>query len=109
MGTRLSDSEFTALLAVLRLGDRAYGIPIAQELEAVGRRTVAVAAVYATMNRLEARGLVSSSLGEATPERGGRPKRFFRVTAKGLRAARDTRRALVDLWTGLPQLEGTRG
>jgi DNA-binding PadR family transcriptional regulator len=69
---------------------------------------VALAAVYAALDRLERNGLVSSSLGEATPERGGRAKRLFEVTAQGLRAIRQTQRALVALWTDIPELKGRR-
>ena len=58
------------------------------------------------LDDLEARGLVSSSLGDPTPERGGRAKRYFRVTAKGLREVRATQRSLVRLWQGLPELKG---
>ena len=96
------------LLAVLRIGDEAYGVPIARELEDTGGRTVVLSAVYAALDRLEDNGLVSSTVGEPTPARGGRAKRFFRVTAAGLKAVRQTQRALTQLWTGLPQLEGGR-
>lgn len=96
------------LLAVLRIGDQAYGVPIAKELESTAGRSVVLSAVYAALDRLEANGLVSSALGDPTPERGGRAKRFFRVTSAGLKAVRQTRRALTRLWTGVPQLEGGR-
>src|SRR4030095_5392358 len=94
------------LLAVLRLGDEAYGVPIAQELESTGGRSVVLSAVYAALDRLEGNGLVSSALGEPTPARGGRAKRFFRITPAGLKAVKQTRRALTQLWTGVPQLDG---
>jgi PadR family transcriptional regulator PadR len=67
---------------------------------------VALGSVYATLGRLEERGLVSSKLGEPTPERGGRAKRYFRVTLRGLREVCQTQSALKRLWQGLPQLEG---
>jgi DNA-binding PadR family transcriptional regulator len=67
---------------------------------------VVVAAVYTALDRLERNGLVSSALGEPTPERGGRAKRFFQVTPQGVRAVKDTQRALVALWKGVPQLKG---
>ena len=104
----LTDFELMILLAALRVGDRAYGVPIAREIEATGGREVALAAVYAALDRLERNGLVSSSLGEATPERGGRAKRIFEVTPQGLRAIKQTQRALVALWTDIPQLKGRR-
>ena len=100
----LTDFELMVLLAILRL-DEAYGVPIARELEDTAGRTVVVGAVYAVLDRLEERGLVASRLGDPTPERGGRARRYFRVTPRGLRAVKDTRRALVSLWTNLPALE----
>lgn len=96
------------LLSVLRLGDEAYGVPIAREIETTGGRSVLLAAVYAALDRLEANGLVSSSIGEPTPERGGRAKKFFNVTPTGLRAVRQTQQALTNLWSGIPQLKGRR-
>ena len=96
------------LLAILRVGDEAYGVPVAREIENTGGRTVVLAAVYAALDRLETNGLVTSSLGDPTPARGGRAKRFFSITPAGLKAVRQTRRALIRLWEGIPQLEGGR-
>jgi PadR family transcriptional regulator PadR len=101
----LTDFELMILLAILRTGDQAYGVPIARELEAAGRRNVAVAAVYAALDRLERNGMVASRMGESTPERGGRARRLFQVPSQGIKAARETQRALVALWSGLPELE----
>ena len=67
---------------------------------------VVVASVYATLERLQERGLVASSLGDSTPERGGRAKRFFRITGAGMSEVRDARRSLMNLWKGLPELKG---
>jgi DNA-binding PadR family transcriptional regulator len=69
-------------------------------------KEVALGSVYVTLERLERKGLVTSRLGEPTPERGGRAKTYFRVTAKGLRAVRQAQRTLKNLWKGVPQLEG---
>lgn len=102
----LTDFELMILLAVLRLGNDAYGVTVAREIESTAGRSVVLAALYTALGRLEERGLVSASLGEPTPERGGRAKKHFRVTAKGVRAVRDTRGALEALWTGVPALEG---
>jgi DNA-binding PadR family transcriptional regulator len=102
----LTDFELMILLAVLRVGDDAYGVPVAREIESTARRTVARAAVYAALDRLESRALVISRQGEPTPERGGRAKRYFTVTSKGVKAVRDTQRALTALWQGLPALKG---
>ena len=81
---------------------------IAQELEAATGREVIVASVYAALDRLEERGLVRSTLGDPTPERGGRAKRYFQVTAKGIREAQETRRSLAKLWRTLPDFPGER-
>jgi PadR family transcriptional regulator PadR len=102
----LTDFELMILLATLRVGDAAYGVPIAAEIERTGGRRVVVAAVYTALDRLELNGLVSSTIGEPTPERGGRAKRFFQVTPQGMRAVKETRRALIALWNGVPQLKG---
>ena len=96
------------LLAILRVGEEAYGVPIAREIESTGGRTVILSAVYSGLERLEANGLVSPALGDPRPARGGRAKRFFRVTLSGLKAVKQTRRALTRLWEGIPQLEGGR-
>ena len=104
----LTDFELMILLATLRVGEEAYGVPIAREIEQTGGRSVALAAVYAALDRLERNGLVTSTLGETTPERGGRAKKIFEVTNDGLRAVKQTQQALVALWTGVPQLKGRR-
>jgi PadR family transcriptional regulator, regulatory protein PadR len=104
----LTDFELMILLAILRVGDDAYGVPIAREIETKGGRTVVLGAVYAALDRLEANGLVESALGDPTPARGGRAKRFFSVTGTGLKAVKQTRRALSRLWEGIPQLDGGR-
>src|SRR5919109_5557064 len=104
----LTDFELMILLAVLRLGDEAYGVPIAREIETTGGRSVVLGAVYAALDRLERNGLVSSAIGDPTPERGGRAKRFFRVTPRGIRAIKETQKALIALWNGIPQLKEER-
>jgi len=104
----LGHFELIVLLAVLRVGDDAYGVPIARELEATSGRDVLLGSVYAALDRLEGKGLVSSRMGDPTPERGGRAKRYFKVTAKGLREARETQVTLMRLWSGLPELRGSR-
>jgi PadR family transcriptional regulator, regulatory protein PadR len=101
----LTDFELMIMLAILRVGEAAYGVPIAREIEETGGRTVLLGAIYTALDRLEQNGLVTSAMGDPTPERGGRAKRFFKVTAKGLRAIKDAQRALTALWTGIPQLQ----
>ena len=102
----LGSFELTVMLVVIRLGETAYGVPISREIEERSGRAVALGSVYATLERLEEKGLVRSDLGEPTPERGGRAKKYFQATAKGLREVRETQTALQRLWKGLPQLEG---
>jgi DNA-binding PadR family transcriptional regulator len=104
----LSEVELMVMLAVMRLDDNAYGVPISRELEEIGGRELPMGSIYATLERLEEKSLISSNVGEPTPERGGRAKRYFRVTIRGLREVRKTRQALVSLWRGLPELEGGR-
>lgn len=102
----LGELELMILLAILRLDDNAYGVPISQELLATTGREPALGSIYAALERLEQKDLVSSTLGAPTPERGGRAKRFFQLTPAGRQAVHDTRHALVNLWTAIPILEG---
>src|ERR1700726_2021676 len=102
----LGGFELLVLLALIRLGDEAYGVPISEAIEESSGREVALGSVYITLERLEGKGLVSSRLGEPTPERGGRAKTNFRITGKGLREVRQAQRTLVRLWKDVPQLAG---
>lgn len=104
----LGELELVVLLAVARLDEEAYGVPIARELQDQTGREVALGSMYAALDRLERKGYVTSTLGEPTPERGGRAKRYFRITSTGLEALKLTRRNLTRLWTGIPKLEGTQ-
>ena len=104
----ISNFELMILLALIRLGDNAYGVPISREIEERTGREAALGSVYAALGRLEQKGLVVSELGEATPERGGKAKRFFHVTGKGLKDVRETQRGLETLWRGLPELSRGR-
>ena len=103
MAERLGDLELLVMLALIRLGDEAYGVTIGREIERKGRRPAALASVYAVLERLERRGWVRSELGEATPERGGRAKRHFQITASGLKEVKRARTALIGMWQGLPE------
>lgn len=104
----LGELEQIVLLAILRLGEDAYGVPIRLEIERRIGRSLTVGALYRTLDRLEAKGYVTSSFGDPTPERGGRSKRYFRLRPLGLRTLRASRDALAAMWEGLePQV--TRG
>jgi PadR family transcriptional regulator PadR len=96
--TDLGDLEHLVLLAILRLGTDAYGIPILDEVSARSGREVSRATVYVALKRLEQKGLVTSRLGESTPERGGRAKRFFKLKPSGLKALRESRAMFLSLW-----------
>src|SRR5271155_3767209 len=97
----LGEFEHIVILALLRLADKAYGVTVRREIEARTGREVSIGAIYATLDRLEAKGYVNSRLGDPTPERGGRSKRFFRVSAKGILAVNRTHRALQSMTAGL--------
>ena len=104
MTDHIGDLELLVMLALIRLGEDAYGVTIGREIEQKGKRTAALASVYSVLERLERRGWVRSELGEATPERGGRAKRHFRVTAQGLKEVRRARVSFINMWQGLPEL-----
>jgi PadR family transcriptional regulator, regulatory protein PadR len=82
----LGEFEQVVLLAILRLGDNAYGVTIGAEITACTRREPAPGALYTTLDRLEDKGLVTSRLGDPTPQRGGRAKRYFALNPNGLEA-----------------------
>jgi DNA-binding PadR family transcriptional regulator len=83
----LGEFEYLLLSTAARLGEEAYGAAIRQDIEGSTGRRCSVGALYTTLDRLEAKGLITTWMGEATPQRGGRPKRMISVTAKGVRAA----------------------
>lgn len=97
----LGEFENIVLLAVLRLGKNAYGMTIRQEIETRVNRNVSIGALYATLERLEKKGYVQSKTGEPTPQRGGRAKRYFRVSASGIQALQDTKTNLESMWQGI--------
>ena len=101
----LGEFELQVMLTVIRLGKDAYGVPISREIEDCTGRDAAFATVYSTLERLQKKGFVGSDLGDPTPERGGRAKRYFQVTKAGLQAVRKTKRNLIRLWQGLPELQ----
>lgn len=82
----LGEFEQVVLLAILRLGDNAYGVTIGTEITACTHREPAPGALYTTLDRLEDKGLITSRLGDPTPQRGGRAKRYFTVNAAGIAA-----------------------
>jgi PadR family transcriptional regulator PadR len=99
----LGEFEHLVLLAILRLGDEAYAIPIRQEIEDRTGRSIARGALYTALERLEGKRCVRSRMSAPLPERGGRSRRYFAVTAAGLAAIRASRRSLLRLWQGLEE------
>jgi PadR family transcriptional regulator, regulatory protein PadR len=97
----LGEFEQAVLIALVRLRDKAYGVPIRKELSLRLSRDVSVGAVYTTLDRLEEKGLVKSRVGEPTVERGGRAKRYFEITGAGQIALDAARRIQQTLWRGL--------
>jgi DNA-binding PadR family transcriptional regulator len=100
----LGDVEHFVLVALLRLGGEAYGVPILDEIAARTGRDVARSAVYIALRRLEAKALVTSRMGEPTAARGGRPKRFFALTKTGARQLVASRRAYERMWADVAPL-----
>jgi len=103
----LGEFEQFILLAVLRLEDGAYGTAVRQLLSDLISREVSVGSLYTTLERLEKKGLITSWMGAATAERGGRAKRYFRVTAEGNAALRRSKQALEQMWQGVELNDAT--
>ncbi len=104
----LGQHELMVMLAVLRLGREAYGVPIVAEIAQRTGREMLQGSVYAILERLESKRFVTSQLGEATPLRGGRAKRYFTLTAEGSRQVREAQGALEALWQGLARTAGAK-
>ncbi|GAB3031855.1 PadR family transcriptional regulator [Spirosoma pulveris] len=100
--TFLGEFEEVVLLTVAVLGNEAYGVTVTQEIEQRTGRTVGFSTVHTTLQRLAEKGYLSSEMGGATAERGGRRKRFFSVTAAGRRALQEVKQVREELWSALP-------
>ena len=83
----LGEFEYLILSAATRLAEDAYGAAIRQEIEYATKHRCSIGALYTTLDRLEAKGFIKTRMGDPTPQRGGRPKRMVRVTAKGIQSA----------------------
>ena len=101
MAEVLGTFEQAVLLAVIRLGEDGYGRAIRREVQVRLERDVAAGAVHATLERLERKGLLASSLGPGTPVRSGRPRRFYRIQPPGVQALNDARTTIRNLWRGV--------
>jgi DNA-binding PadR family transcriptional regulator len=102
----LGEFEQMVLLAIIHLGDGVYGVPIVDEIERRTGRSVARAAVYVTLRRLEKKGLLESWMGEPIDERGGKARRMVRVRPEGRRLLHESRRAMDAMWRGLDAMRG---
>ena len=102
----LGEFEITVLAAVLHLGDAAHGAPVAAEIETRTGRQVSLGALHATLSRLEAKGMVQSRLGEPTAKRGGRAKKYVRLTQAGYVSFEASTLALQNMLHGLPPRSG---
>jgi len=100
----LGELEQIVLLAVLRLGDEAYAVPILDQIEQQTGRRLARGALYTALDRLESKGCLRSRLGEPLAERGGRARRYFSVTPGAVKALKASRLSLMRLWNGLEQI-----
>lgn len=102
----IGEFEQMVLLAVLQLGDTAYAVPIREELATKAHRKITRGALYTTLERLEAKTYLRSRFGDPVPERGGRARRYYAVTARGVAALRTSRNAFRNLYQGLETMLG---
>jgi PadR family transcriptional regulator, regulatory protein PadR len=98
----LTRTEEIILLAVMELQGNAYGTTIKGHAEKIVGKTFSIGAIYVPLDRLAARGYLKTSEGDPTPERGGRSKRFYKITAKGTTALKELQKLNAKLWTGFP-------
>ncbi|MEO5925075.1 MAG: helix-turn-helix transcriptional regulator [Bryobacteraceae bacterium] len=103
MSTQVTLGEFEqlVLLAILRLGDNAYGVTIRHEITKRTNREATPGALYTTLDRLEDKGMLRSTMGDPTPERGGRAKRYFEVTGAGMKAITQSQKNYQQMRKGL--------
>jgi DNA-binding PadR family transcriptional regulator len=99
----LGEFEQMVLLSILRLGEEAYGLAVREELDEVAGRSPSSGALYTTLDRLERKGLIASSAGDASGSRGGRARRYVEVTPEGRALLARSRSRLLALWTGIEE------
>jgi PadR family transcriptional regulator, regulatory protein PadR len=105
----LGEFEQCLLLAVVHLGQEAYGVTIRQEIDRRTNREVAIGALYTSLDRLERKGYLRSAMSHPTPQRGGRSKRYFMLTPRGAIVLRQSRERMTRMWAGLsPDLRKAR-
>jgi DNA-binding PadR family transcriptional regulator len=103
MGSKaiLGEFEHVVLATAVSLGDDAYGAELIREIEKRTGRSVTSGSLYVTLDRLEDKGLIRSRMGDPDPRRGGRPKRFAIPTPEGMRALKEVRATMLNLWSGI--------
>ena len=97
----LGEFEHLVLLAIMRLGEHAYAVPVRDKIARCTGRDISRGSIYITLDRLETKGYLKSRLADPTPERGGRAKRYYALRPRAVEALKESRRALVALWRGL--------
>jgi DNA-binding PadR family transcriptional regulator len=102
----LSETEQLVLLALARLGEHAYGVTVRKEIQEQGGRAISIAAVYNALDRLEQGRCASSWYSASTPERGGRARKHFAITAAGVDALREARSVMERMWDGVRLAQG---
>ena len=107
-GVHLGEAEQLILLAAWRVGEKATAAAIRKEVSSRGGRTLTVSSIYVTLMRLQDKGFVSSGLSDPTPVRGGKAKRFFSVTEKGISVLHETRRRMERMWEGMEEAPDAR-
>jgi PadR family transcriptional regulator PadR len=100
----ISRSEEFLLLAVWRLKDNAYGVPIREQIKEATGKTWAYGALFVMLRRLEKKGYLKSHFTDPSPQRGGKSKRIFRLSAQGIKALKDVRKAQESVWAGIEEL-----
>lgn len=100
-GGNLGEFEYLVLLAVLRLGDGAYGMTVRRELDEIAGREAGIGSVYQTLDRLERKGYLTSRSSDPDPDRGGKPRRFFAISGLGRRVVLEVRRSTSRMWEGI--------
>lgn len=104
-GTHLGEFQEIVLLTILVLDDDAYGVTIKREINQRVKRSISRGALHTALTRLEEKGFISSKQGEANPERGGRPKRYYTVSNRGIEALQEAKELRDQLWSQIPKLK----
>jgi len=99
----LTLNEEMLLVAILSLGEHAYGVSIMEKIQKISDKTIVFGTLYNSLGQLANKGYVTATLGEPTPERGGKSKVFYKLTKKGLAALRETRELHLALWALIPE------